>query len=144
MTEASVFRCINLMKPFEGFSPTPYYCPAGILTIGYGRTHGVKAGDVTTEEAEELWMVDELMRLQKLILSWVRVPLSSNQIAALLSFVYNVGTGAFEDSTLLKKLNTDNYFGAVNEFPRWNKGGGKVLPGLVRRRAAEANLFCKP
>jgi lysozyme len=73
--------------------------------------------------------------------SLVKVPLNQNQFDALVSFTYNCGSGALKGSTLLRKLNNGDYDGAAAEFPRWTKGGGVVLPGLVRRRAAEMHLF---
>ncbi|WP_312069487.1 lysozyme, partial [Acinetobacter sp.] len=73
----------------------------------------------------------------------VKVPLSQNQFDALVSLTYNIGSTAFKNSTLLKKLNAKDYAGAADQFLRWNKGGGKVLKGLVRRREAERALFLK-
>lgn len=134
---------LSLVKSFEGFSSTAYKCPAGIWTIGYGTTKNVKEGDtVDAEEAEALLSID-LMEAADAICDYVDVPLSQNQFDALCSFVYNCGRNAFKTSTLLRLLNAGNYVGAAQQFGRWTKGGGKELPGLVRRRKAERELFEK-
>ena len=133
-------RCVDLVKRFEGFSATPYKCPAGVWTIGYGHTEGVTAQSkpVTASEAEDL-LRGELDRFGRQVDKLVCVPVTQNQFDALVSFHYN--TGALGTSTLLKKLNVGLIDSAANEFLRWNKGGGRVLPGLVKRRAAEMELF---
>jgi lysozyme len=133
--------CVDLVKEFEGFRPTAYICPAGVLTIGYGTTEDVSIGDeVTREEAEEMLMED-LLSASKAIDDLVDVELTQHQYDALVSFVYNVGREAFKNSTLLRLLNAGNYDGAAKQLPRWNKGGGRVLAGLTRRREAEQELF---
>jgi len=135
----------KIVAEFEGLRLEAYLCPAGVLTIGYGHTgpdvfHGQV---ITKEEAADLLYTD-LNKFRQAVVSLVDVPLNSNQFGALVSFVYNVGIGAFKASTLLRKLNQEDYEGAANEFKRWNKGGGQVLRGLVRRRAAEEALFRLP
>ena len=133
--------CVDLVKEFEGFRPTAYICPAGVLTIGYGTTEDVSIGDeVTREEAEEMLMED-LLSASKAIDDLVDVELTQHQYDSLTSFVYNVGREAFKNSTLLRLLNAGNYDGAAAQFGRWNKGGGRVLAGLTRRREAEQELF---
>jgi len=136
---------LSLIRRFEGFSPMPYVCPAGVLTIGYG--HVVQDKDVigrgariTEAEAEQLLLRD-LKKVASAIDEFVAVPLSQGQFDALSSFIYNVGIGAFARSTLLKHVNKGQWGKALAEFPRWNKARNKVLPGLVRRRAAEMELF---
>ncbi len=134
--------CIDLVKRREGFSPTPYVCPAGKWTVGFGHTDGVTADTprITEEEASEM-LAKELTRFAVRVERLVVRPLSQNQFDALVSFAYNVGMGNFASSTLLKKVNAGDMAGAADEFNRWVHGGGKVLPGLVRRRAAEKSLF---
>lgn len=136
---------VKLIKQFEGFRANAYKCPAGIWTIGYGSTSvdGVKVnqGDTITEQAALDDVYKRLNEIDKQITATVRVPLNSNQLNALLDFVYNLGVGNFRSSTLLKKLNDSDYRGAADELLRWNKSGGKVLDGLTKRREAERELF---
>lgn len=138
---------LELIKEFEGFSSEPYTCPAGVDTIGYGSTRyadgsTVKLGDksITKDEAVEL-MKATLGEYEDAVNKYVIAPLTQNQFDALVSFAYNVGAGNLKSSTLLKKLNRQDYVGAAEEFIRWNRGGGKVLAGLTRRRMAERTLF---
>ena len=140
----------DIIIQFEGFESDPYFCPAGVATIGYGSTRyangkAVLMGDkaITKDEAMTL-LYDTLDTYEKAIHDNVKVPINQNQFDALVSFVYNVGTGNFAKSTLLKKLNNADYKGAADEFLRWNRGGGKVLNGLTRRRDAERSLFLTP
>ena len=133
--------CVDLVKEFEGFRPTAYLCPAGVWTIGYGTTENVEPGDeVTEQEAEEMLMGD-LLEASKAIDDLVDVPLTQEQYDGLCSFIYNVGRDAFRNSTMLRLLNAGDYDGAAKQFPRWNKGGGRVLAGLTRRREAERQMF---
>lgn len=136
-------RGINLIQHFESFYPKPYYCPAGVLTIGYGtviKDYRLFMNGITKEQALEM-MMKEVNRNEKSINRLVKVPINQNQFDALISFVYNLGAGNLQASTLLRKLNSFEYLEAADEFPKWRKAGGKVLKGLVRRRAAERNLF---
>ena len=135
---------VALVKQFEGLSLTAYVCPAGVLTIGYGHTGpDVYAGMKITAAQAESYLASDLQKFANIVNSAVRVPLNRNQRGALTSFTFNVGGGAFRTSTLLKRLNAgeDPNTVATQELPRWNKGGGKVLPGLVRRRQAEVDFF---
>ena len=136
---------VRLIKQFEGFRANAYKCPAGIWTIGYGSTSidgiKVKQGDTVTEQAALDDIYKRLNEIDKQITAVVRVPLNSNQLNALLDFVYNLGIGNFRSSTLLKKLNDSDYRGAAEQLLRWNKSGGKVLAGLTKRREAERELF---
>ncbi len=132
---------LDLIKSYEGLQLNAYICPAGKLTIGYGHTSTVKRGQsITINEAEHLLRLDCAIFVSA-INNLVRVRLTENQFAALVSFVYNVGVQNFKDSTLLKKLNRGDYDGAALEFARWKMAGGRTLPGLVRRREAEKLLF---
>lgn len=133
---------LSLIKGFEGFRSKAYVCPAGVLTIGYGHTGpDVKPGMTVTEERGTELLAKDVSRFERAVDKFVKVPLTQNQYDALVSFTYNVGEGNFQSSTLLKKLNAKDYAGAAAQFNRWNRGGGKVLSGLVRRRAAERKLF---
>jgi lysozyme len=137
---------IELLKEFEGFRANSYLCPANVWTIGYGHTSAagepkVYSGQkITKKQAEEI-LKQDLEKFEFVVESSVQVPLTENQFSALVSFVYNIGSSAFKSSTLLRKLNAKDYLGAADEFKRWNKGGGRVLQGLVRRREAERELF---
>ncbi|MCT8350166.1 lysozyme [Photorhabdus temperata] len=132
---------LKALKGYEGCNLTAYRCPAGVWTIGYGHTRGVKPGDVVTEQQAEQFLLDDLAPVYLTIEANVKVPLTQGQLDALCSFIFNCGTGAFVRSTLLKKLNAGDYRGAVGQFMEWNKAGGRVLPGLDARRASERTMF---
>jgi len=133
---------LELIKHFEGFESKAYYCPAGVLTIGYGHTMGVQEGEEWSEDhASHMLEIEIEERYAKAVTDLVKVPLDQNMFDALVSWVYNLGRGNLESSTLLKVLNSGDYEGVPAQIKRWNKAGGKVLEGLVRRREAEANLF---
>lgn len=136
-------RTVNyeIIKEFEGLRLEAYKCPADVWTIGYGHTRGVIPGDVITKKEAEAFLSEDVEDAESAVNEYVNVKLNQNQFDALVSFVYNLGAGNFKSSTLLRKLNQGDYLGAANEFERWNKAGGKVLNGLVRRRKAESNLF---
>lgn len=145
MTNTSRNRAagIKLVADFEGFRSQAYLCPAGVWTIGHGFTKGVKRGDTITLEDSLARLEKEYLGFESAVLRLVKVPLTDNQLAALTSFAFNVGTGALGSSTLLRLLNQGQYEDAAKQFARWTKAGGKTLSGLVRRRAAETALFRK-
>lgn len=131
---------IALIKRFEGLRTKPYLCPAGVPTVGYGHTKGVKLnGPAITEEEVDRLLAEDLKLYEKPVLEMVKVPINQNQFDALVSFAFNLGTAALRGSTLLKKLNAGQP--CADEFDRWIYAGGKAMPGLVRRRAAERRLF---
>lgn len=138
-------KAVNLIKEFEGFRENAYKCPAGVWTIGYGWTHGVKEGDTITEsEASELVQkeVDKIAeQIQSVLGNEVFEKLTENQVCALIDFVYNLGIGNFETSTLYKMIKAGEIQEAGAQFLRWNKAGGKVLEGLTRRRESELELW---
>jgi len=140
-TKVDCVKDTSVIRRFEGFESNAYLCPAGVLTIGYGHTKTVTKGMVITKERGEELLRQDLDWCERAINANVTVPLTQNQYDALTSFIYNVGAGAFKKSTLLRKINAKDYKGAADEFPRWNKAGGKVIKGLVRRRAAERKMF---
>lgn len=133
---------LNLIKEFEGLKLTSYLCPANVWTIGYGSTgpHVKEGMTITEQEAEEL-LKEDVSKFEECVNHAVEVDLTQEEFDALVSFAFNVGCGAFMGSTLLRLLNAGNKQAAAQQFPRWNKGGGKVLAGLARRRAAERALF---
>ena len=132
---------LRILKSFEGLRLEAYLDPVGVWTIGYGTTSGVRPGmAITTAEAENLLRQD-LRRFEAAVSNNVRVTINENQFSALVSFTYNVGEGALSSSTLLRLLNQGSIQDAAEQFPRWNKAGGRVLAGLSRRRNAERALF---
>lgn len=138
---------IDLVKHFEGFYPDAYLCPAEVWTIGYGHTANVQQGQTISEnEAEELLRAD-LEDAAETVDELAEVDLDDDQFAALVSFTFNVGRGSLAESTLLKKLNQGDYDAVPSELSRWVKatvdGTKTTLAGLVRRRAAEAELFLR-
>lgn len=146
--------CFDLIKESEGLHRKrsdgdieAYLDPVGIPTIGYGSTFNiaagkaVKLGDIITERDAENWLSKEVNKTASDVDSLCTVTLTQGMFDALVSLVFNIGTGGFKASTLLKKLNKRDYEGAAREFDRWVHGGGRVLPGLVTRRDKEEALF---
>lgn len=150
-------EAIQLVKEFEGFSATPYRCPAGKWTIGFGTTRGVSAHSpaITRKQAEELLQRD-LADAEAVVRNFVRVPLNPNQFSALVSFIHNVGTGQRgikdgfvwlrngRNSTMLTLLNDGRYEAASHQFGKWINVKNKPSKGLIRRREAERALFMRP
>lgn len=132
---------LGLIKEFEGLRLKAYLCSAKVWTIGYGHTKGVKQGDTCTQAEADAFLVADVKWVLTAVERCVQVPLTQGQRAAMNSFVFNCGATALRTSTLLRKLNAGDYKGAADEFPRWNKAGGNVIKGLVRRRAAERKVF---
>ena len=135
------YKGTKILKFFEGCRLTAYQDSVGVWTIGYGHTKGVYDGMTITQEEAEQMLLTELEEYEGYVEKYVTVPLTQNQFDALVVWVYNLGPTNFRNSTLLKELNSGNYTAAGKEITRWNKAGGKVLAGLVRRREAEAKLF---
>jgi lysozyme len=159
---------VDLIKSFEGLGDgnpatvnlDPYLDPIGIWTIGWGhaiwdgndflrgannkrRAAALYPGGITQSQAEALLRADLLDSCRD-VQTVVTRPISDNQFAALTSFAYNCGIGNLNKSTLLRLVNAGDFSGAANEFGKWNKAGGKILPGLTKRRAAETALFNTP
>jgi lysozyme len=132
---------LALIKRFEGLSLKAYLCPARVWTIGYGTTRGVRPGQVISEAEAETMLRADVARFAQGVAERLQVPVTQGQFDALVSFAYNVGLAAFGKSTLLRLLNDSKYSLAAEQFPRWNKAGGKVLSGLTKRRAAERAMF---
>jgi len=140
---------LDLIRSFEGCRLDPYVCPAGFWTVGYGATCGLDGARVTAahptltgDQAEDLLRRD-LVLFERSVLRLVRVDLADNQLGALVSFAFNLGAGALRASTLLRRVNAREWEDVPRQFRRWVHAGGRVLPGLVRRRAAEAELWCR-
>jgi lysozyme len=140
-------KAIEMIKHHEGVRLDPYQCPAGLWTVGVGHLIGDGKSlpedwnkKFTMKEVDKI-LADDLIRFENGINRLTSVSLTQGQFDALVSFSFNVGLGNYQASTLRAKLNRGDYEGASNEFPKWRRGGGRVLPGLVKRRADERNLF---
>jgi lysozyme len=140
-------EAIDLIKEFEGLRLNAYLCPAGVWTIGYGHTRTARAGMRITKDQADMLLADDITRVVSSMMRHIRVPLDNHQYGALVSFVFNVGIGAFLGSSLLRLLNENRHDLVPQQLMRWNKAtidGKRVeLPGLTRRRAAEAQLWSK-
>ena len=132
---------IALIKEFEGCRLTAYKCPAGVWTIGYGHTSAAGSPEVTPgmtitqQEAEDILRRD-LVKYENGVIKLVNVDLTQGQFDALVDFAYNAGVGALGKSTLLKKVNAEDFDAVPTELMKWTKAGGRELAGLVRRRRA--------
>ena len=131
----------DLIKKFEGLKLHAYLCPAGVWTIGYGRTRGVHPKLQITPERAEHYLQEDLLWACKAVSDAITVKLTDNQFAALVSLTYNIGETAFKGSTLVKKLNASEYDAIPEQIKRWNKAGGVTVMGLINRRKAEAELW---
>jgi lysozyme len=142
---------VNLIISFEGLKLQPYLDSVGIPTIGYGTIQypdGTKVSlndpEITQDQATQ-YLQYQMNLKASAVESAVTVSLNDNEYAALVCFAYNVGVGAFQGSTLLKMLNAGQDRTAVaDQLLRWDKAGGKEIPGLTRRRQAERSLFLHP
>jgi lysozyme len=132
---------IKLIKNFEGCRLKAYKCPAGIPTIGYGHTGKVLMDDVITQDEADRLLKMDLIIHENNVSRLVKVPLKQNQFDALVAFEYNVGYSAFASSTMLKLINQKKFKDAAGQFDKWIYAGTKILPGLVKRRKAEKDLF---
>ena len=139
---------IEMVKSFEGISLKPYLCPANVWTVGYGATVSRPTGgpidpdmEAISEDEAEALLIRDLESSERWVRCLIKTALTENQYSALVSFTFNVGAGALQRSTLRMKLNRGEYQNAADEFPKWRMAGGRVLAGLVRRRAAERALF---
>jgi lysozyme len=140
----------TIIRKFEGLKLQAYLCPANVWTIGYGSTFfengsKVQQGDKITLERADRLLFDMVNRFETGVKGVVKSNININQLGALTSFAFNVGIGALQKSTLLKKVNANPNDPTIrNEFMRWTRAGGKVLNGLVRRREAESALYFLP
>lgn len=134
---------LALIAHFEGTRTTAYKDTVGVTTICTGHTKYVRMGDRRTLGECEQFLREDAGEAGQAVSRLVTTQLTQDQYDALTSFVFNLGAGNLQRSTLLRKINQGDCLGAVREFPRWNRAGGVVLPGLVKRRAAEAELFKK-
>jgi lysozyme len=140
-------RGIAIIRKYEGLKLRAYVCPAGLNTIGYGATFYENGTKVQPNDVITMDRADKLLHFQVKLFAdevkrTVKSNLNDNQLGALVSFCFNIGGAAFAKSTLAKKANANPSDPTIrNEFMRWTRGGGKVLPGLVKRREEEANIY---
>ena len=140
-------RGIAIIRKYEGLKLRAYICPAGLNTIGYGSTFyengtRVQPGDVITMDRADKLLHFQVRLFADEVRRTVKSTLNDNQLGALVSFCFNIGGAAFSRSTLARKANANPNDPTIrSEFMRWTRGGGKVLPGLVKRREEEANLY---
>lgn len=136
---------IDLIKKFEGCSLKAYKCPANVFTIGYGHTGVVNGKQITPNMTITPLMAETLLAIDlqnfEYAINTLNLDLNQNQFDSLISFVFNVGIGAFSSSTMLKKLKAKDYISASNEFDKWIYSKGKKMAGLIKRRAEEKKLF---
>ena len=136
---------LNLIKHFEGFEPEIYLDAAGLPTIGYG--HLIRKGEHKmfengiSAEAGEALLIKDVQMAERAVLRLIKVPLTDNQFNALVSFTFNLGSGALQRSTLRRKVNREEHEEVPAEFLKWVWAGGRKLKGLIRRREAEATLY---
>lgn len=132
----------KLIKDFEGLRLKTYTCVGGKLTVGYGHTGEdvVEDMEISAQRADELFDSD-IQKFEKGVERLLKVEVSQSRFDSLVSFAFNFGVSRFAGSTLLKRLNTGDDEGASAEFSKWRFADGKEQPGLVRRRAAERELF---
>lgn len=141
---------LDIIKSFEGLRLKAYQDQIWVWTIGYGTTYyadgrKVKMGDVITKEQAEAELRHYVNDKCRLINEALKNCLNQNQYDAICSFVYNLGIGAFNKSTLLKKINVNPDDPMIKgEFMKWVKAGGRTLPGLIKRRAQEAEIYFEP
>jgi lysozyme len=139
----------SLCKQFEGFRSKPYLCPAGIATIGYGSTYypdgrkvTLQDSPISEQDASGLLMHElEHTHLPSVLRQCPILATDERKCNAIVDFVYNLGNGRLQTSTLKRKINAQDWDGAKEQLMLWNKGGGKVLAGLNKRRTAECALF---
>lgn len=139
----------SLCRQFEGFRSKPYLCPAGIPTIGYGSTYYSNGKKVTlndcpmSQEDANVLLMAELQHtyLPGVLRNCPILATDERRLNAVVDFCYNLGIGRLQTSTLKRKINVQDWDGAKEELMKWSKGGGKVLPGLLKRRKAECNLM---
>ena len=133
---------LALIRKFEGCRLKAYQCPAGVWTIGYGWTHGVKPGDHWTQAHAEEMLIKGLDQYENAVQSAIGMhKTTANQFSAFVSICYNIGVGNFVKSSMLRHHKAGDYEKAADAFLLWNKAGGKVLNGLIKRRQAERLLY---
>jgi lysozyme len=132
---------LALIQHFEGIRLQAYQCPAGVWTIGFGHTAGVKAGDTIDSDTADRLFRSDVAQVEKQVSAVLKHSVTQSQFDALVCFTFNIGIVALTKSTLLRRLNEGDALSASDEFLKWNKADGKAVVGLTRRRFAERKLF---
>jgi lysozyme len=132
---------VALIKKFEGCELEAYQCSANVWTIGYGHTRGVEEGDVISADKAEYILLEDLIEFEQYVDSLVTVSLNQDQFDALVAWTFNLGPKNLKESTMLLRLNDNQYDDVPAQMARWNRSNGEVLEGLKRRRKAEGLLF---
>jgi lysozyme len=139
MTTSS--KGLRLIKGFEGLRLESYKCPAGVWTIGYGHTKGIKPDMVIDQSKADEYLIEDIAPIER-FLNALKINFRQEQFDALVSWIFNIGVGDFKGSTLFKKISADAPDEEItDQIVRWVYAGGKPLPGLKKRRIAEANMF---
>lgn len=134
-------NCLDLIRHFEGLRLDSYCCPGGIWTIGYGHTGGIMPGQSISREYAEQLLAEDVAKFAEQVELLLKRPVTQQQFDSLVSLAFNIGITALASSTLIRMLNEGRDDDAVLQFSRWMQAGGKILPGLVARRRAEADIF---
>jgi len=137
---------IDLIKHYESLRRQSYLCPANVWTIGYGATRlwdnePVPPFTTITEQQADDLLRRDLVDTEDFVSRLVRVPLTENQFSATVSLVFNIGAGNFQRSQIRQRINRKNYDGAASIWWQWRRGAGRILPGLVKRRESERQLW---
>ena len=132
---------LDFIKGWEGCKLVAYQDSVGVWTIGYGHTVNVHEGDTCTQEQADKWIADDVDERWHAIDQFIRATLAEHEMAAIVSLAFNVGVSAVAKSTLLSRVNNGDFGSAADEFLRWNRAGGKIVPGLTKRRQAERAMF---
>jgi len=132
---------VALTESFEGCRLASYQDSVGVWTIGYGHTHGVGSGQTCTQEQAQAWLEADMANAESAVNLYVKVVLTQGEYDSLVDFTFNLGSGNLHSSTLLKLVNENDMADAANEFAKWDRAGGMVVAGLLRRRLAEKTEF---
>tara|TARA_R100001443_G_C3342350_1_gene174790 strand:+ start:155 stop:598 length:444 start_codon:yes stop_codon:yes gene_type:complete len=131
----------SLIKKFEGCRLEAYKCQANVWTCGWGATRDVKEGDTWSQSYADERFDGDIVEFENYVNDLVKVPLHQYQFDSIVAWTFNLGPTNLKESTLLKELNKTNYEEVPYQIKRWNKAGGEISKGLIRRREAEALLF---
>lgn len=142
---SALAHAMALVRKWEGCRLEAYLCPAKVWTIGYGATGaGIREGARWTQAQADDRLARDVENFQRGVRALLKREASDNELGAMTSLAYNVGLTAFRASTLLRLFNAGDKAGAAKEFPKWNRARGRVLSGLVNRRAHEREVFEQP
>lgn len=145
MTDPAIGMAMAIARPCEGLRLKPYLCSAGVPTVGYGHTRKVTLAlpPITRAIAEQFLYEDMLEACVAALRASPNLGTSDCRLAAIADFIFNLGAGAYRASTLRRLIRDEDWVGAEDQFARWVYGGGRKLPGLVKRRQLEATLFAR-